>query len=589
MTQRVLGPTGGRRRKRLAIFVPFVAIAALILAIGASAGPISTAAHFEGDDGNLVVDTPATEMDWNGFSPATWTGTAPSRQSTKVVSGWDFTGIEDAQEATTDSAFAGGTKQDDACANVGTGKAPNKDDLKRIYIASKTVGTHKYLALAWARIPQNTTSSSAHVGFEFNQNPTLCAGTGHDGLVPRSTANGGDMLIVYDFEGGDSPVILKLLRWKDSSTDAAGDVCDASGKAVPAAPAGCWVFDEELTGTGNGEAKVNTQDASDAIAPPAGTVPPDTLHTQEFGEAIIDLTGAGVFPETPTSCLSFGKVFGVSRSSGNSSQAQMKDLVGPANINIANCGTVIIHKATVPSSDTTTSFSFTKNFATDPTTVNTFSLTGGDCSTSCGTKTYSGTVLPKTDGRVTESDPSGSNYLLTSITCTQASTATNVATNATTGTVNGVPARTVEFDLAAGQTLECTFTNTRQKVQSSMDTAPWYYPNDKATVRAGTGQTDVTGSVTFRLFQDANSKTALVNCQANGTDGRIINQTVNLTGTGTSKDVNTTNTTVAINTTQTVYWRVEYSGDTNHFGRLSDCVENINATLTGDTNGTNVP
>jgi hypothetical protein len=38
-----------------------------------------------------------------------------------------------------------------------------------------------------------------------------------------------------------------------------------------------------------------------------------------------------------------------------------------------------------------------------------------------------------------------------------------------------------------------------------------------------------------------------------------------------------------------VYWRVSYSGDTNHFGRLSDCVENINATLTGDTNGTNVP
>jgi hypothetical protein len=558
--------------------VPVFAIAAMILAIGASAGPVSNTAGFEGDDGNLAPAAPIN-FDWNSFSPTTWTGTAPSRQSTKLVSGWDFRGIEDAQETTSDSAFAGGTKQDDACATVNTGKAPNKDDLKRIYIASKTVGTHKYLALAWARIPQNTTSSSAHVAFEFNQNSTLCAGTGHDGLVPRSLANGGDMLIIYDFEGGSSPVILKLLRWQNTGT------CEASGK--PAATDGpCWVFDEFLNATGNGEARVNTSDTTDNIAPTSG----DVLHTQEFGEAIIDLTGAGVFPETPTSCLSFGKVFGVSRSSGNSAQAQMKDLVGPANINIANCGTVIIHKATVPSSDTTTSFDFTKNFATDPTTVDTFSLTGGDCSTSCGTKTYSGSVLPKTDGRVTESDPSSSNYLLTSITCTAASTATNVATNATTAAVNGVPARTVEFDLAAGQTLECTFTNTRQKVQSAMDTAPWYYPNDKATVKAGSGQSDVIGSVTFRLFQDANSKSALVNCQANGTDGRIINQTVNLSATtGTSKDANTTNTSVKIETTQKVYWRVEYSGDTNHFGRLSDCVESIDATLTGDTNGTNVP
>ena len=39
----------------------------------------------------------------------------------------------------------------------------NKADLKRIYVASKTLGDgHTYLALAWVRIPQNTTSPSAH-------------------------------------------------------------------------------------------------------------------------------------------------------------------------------------------------------------------------------------------------------------------------------------------------------------------------------------------------------------------------------------------------------------------------------------------
>ena len=577
MTERVLGPTGGRRRKRLALFVPVLAIVALVLAIGASAGPISNAAGFQGDDANLADD--GAGIDWNSFAPVTWTGTAPFRQADKDALGWEFKGLEDAQSDGGDSVFDGGVKQDDNCAGEGAGpKPPNKDDLKRAYVASGVVGGKTYVALAWERIPQNTTSSSAHVGFEFNQGTTSC-GSGSP-LVARSTANGGDLLIVYDFEGGSGAPVLKLLRWKTTGT------CEQTGKA--ATSAGCWVFEQNLTQAGNAEARVNTTDASDAIHP--GAPPSDTLATQEFGEAIVDLTGAGVFPSTATTCFTLGKVYAVSRSSGNSGTAAMKDLVGPGEISISNCGTVIIHKATVPSSDTTTSFSFTKNFTTDPTSVNTFSLTGGDCGTACGTKTYSGSVLPKTDARVTESDPSGSNYLLTSVTCTAGSTATNIATNATTGAVGGVPPRTVEFDLAAGQTLECTFTNTRQKVQSTMDTAPWYYPNDKATVDAGSGQTDVTGSVKFRLYDTLANCTATTPSDTVDTGGLLYKQTVNLSSTtGTSKIVNTSNTGTKVETSTTVYWLVEYSGDANHFGRVSNCSESINATLTGDTDGSNVP
>ena len=46
-------------------------------------------------------------------------------------------------------------------------------------------------------------------------------------------------------------------------------------------------------------------------------------------------------------CSGFGKVYGVSRSSGNSGTAQMKDLVGPGNINLTNCGSVKIIKQTM--------------------------------------------------------------------------------------------------------------------------------------------------------------------------------------------------------------------------------------------------
>jgi Tfp pilus assembly protein PilW len=571
MTERILG-SPARRRKRLVLFVPLIALAALILAIGASAGPVSVAAHFEGDDGNLVVNTPATEMDWNGFKPTTWTGDSPYRQSTKVASGWTFTGIEDAQNDGADTVFAGGTKQDNACAKVQDGpKPPNKDDLKRIYIASKTIGTGSsaktYLALAWARIPQNTTSSSAHVAFEFNQNDTACGGNS-DGLVERSTANGGDMLIVYDFEGGSSPVVLKLLRWQSTGT------CESTGKSA-ATTGPCWVFQLDLTAGGFGEAKVNTEDALDEISP-AGN---DTLHTQEFGEAIINLTGAGVFPTNPTTCLSFGRTFGVSRSSGNSAQAQMKDLVGPADINITNCATVIIRKVTSPAGDTTTTFGYTTNVETLPaTTTSPFSLKDGEDNTI-------ESVKPATARTVTETAP-GPLYALTNIDCSAGD-----VTPTSTSTVT----RTVTFDIASGQTLDCTFTNTKQKVESSMTTTPWVYPNDQATV----GQSDATGSVTFKLFGATNGvtpKTALENCQANGATGLLYSESVNLPASSPNT-VNTSNpgttgtpNAVKVESTATVYWRVDYSGDSQYLGRLSDCAENINATLNRDTGpGTNVP
>ena len=85
-----------------------------------------------------------------------------------------------------------------------------------------------------------------------------------------------------------------------------------------------------------------------------------TLATQEFGEAGINLTAAGVIPAD--SCVSFGKAYAVSRSSGNSAQAQMKDLVGPANFNLNNCGTIKIIKRTDPRG-LNQNFSYTSNIA----------------------------------------------------------------------------------------------------------------------------------------------------------------------------------------------------------------------------------
>jgi hypothetical protein len=552
--------------------------------IALATGPVGTGAKFEDDDGNLIdqaplfdAGPPATgDIDWNNFSRISWQdspATTPTREADKVFNGWTFKGLEDWQASTSDSAFAGGTKQSKDCAVIITQKADNKADLKRVYVTSKTGSNgHVYLMLAWVRITQNTTSPSAHVAFEFNQSDDACPADGkdHDGLHPRTE---GDMLVLYDFEGGSELPVISISRWTAASD---------------------WSAPDALTG-GEAEAKVNSDStALDALASPAlssttGTSVDETLGIKEFGEAGIDLTEAGVFPETPTSCLSFGSVFGVTRTSGNSDTAQMKDIVGPGDINITNCGKVIIRKVTSPTGDTTTSFGYTTNVETLPaTTTSPFDpeLKDGDSNTIDNVKAASGRT-------VTEDDPSDPIplYLLTNINCAVAAhpstvPAANISTN--TGT------RTVTFAIAAGETLDCTFTNTKQKQQSSMDTAPWIYPNDKATVTP----TDATGSVTFKLYGATNGgtpKTAEENCDANGATGLLYSETVNLPASA-PLTVNTSNpgttgspNSVKVESTATVFWRVAYSGDSNYFGRLSDCEENINATLTGHTGGTNVP
>ena len=389
-------------------------IAIPVLAVG----PVGTAAGFEDDDANLVVNS---TMDWNGFAPVTWTGNVPFQNAGKTVAGWQFIGLTDAQKTNSDTGFAGGTKQDDSCPGVIGASSPNKSDLKRIYLAHKTVNNHIYLELAWVRIAQNTVSPSAHVAFEFNQGTTPC-GAGSDSLVQRTA---GDMLIVYDFEGGstNNPT-LTVRRWVTSGA------CEVGSSAPP-----CWGLAANLTASGFAEAKVNTTaTALDTVAPSS-----ETLALNEFGEAGIDLTAAGIFSSTV--CTSFGRVEGVSRSSGNSGTAAMEDLVGPGNIRISNCGTLVVHKVTDPSPDpTNTSFPFSVEGPNPPNAglPKTFDLQNG---LSNSTQVFAGGGYS-----VGESLAALPSWTLTSASCDNS-----------TGTLAGSTISGIS--VGADETVTCTFNN----------------------------------------------------------------------------------------------------------------------------------
>lgn len=423
----------------------------LVLSMGLFSGqaqavcPIS---GFEDEDGNLAFDgtcPPETSaLDWNSFAPTVdWTPppAAPYRVGNATASGWIFVGQEDHQVSTADTGFAGGVKQDASCAPLRDAKAPNKDDLKRIYLSTKTVDGHTILNLAWVRIPQNTTSASAHVGFEFNQGETPCIEGDADGLVAREA---GDMLVVYDFEGGSAAPVITLRRWLTDTSDAAqadfftdpASPCDVDSNSTP-----CWGDSKDLTALGFAEARVNVGfSVPDGINPSSPNS--ENLADSEFGEAGIDLTAAGVF--MPGQCASFGTAFGVSRSSGNSGQAQMKDLVGPVPFTLANCGTVIVRKQTVPA-DATTEFDFSTTVTTTPATTTSPFMLKDD-----GVKTIVN-VNPGTGLTVTEDVASLDGYELTGIDCS-AGTVTPTSAVIATGVVT--------FDMTAGETLDCTYTNT---------------------------------------------------------------------------------------------------------------------------------
>ena len=120
------------------------------------------------------------------------------------------------------------------------------------------------------------------------------------------------------------------------------------------------------------------------------------------------------------------------------------------------------------------------------------------------------------------------------------------------------------------------------QVASVLDTAPWVYPNDKATLSAPSGGA-MAGSISFKLYDTA------LNCDAGGATGLLYTETPPVTVTGAG-DYNTTNTSVKVSTDTTVFWRVEFtSTNPAQAGRNSLCQERILTDRDRRLNGRNRP
>lgn len=490
-----------------------VAAFAMIVAMATSASANLSGSTFEGNDGNLIVNTPGN-TDWANVAG--------------VVTGLDKSADK------TDNAFGQGTKEDDPNVTIVTGAIPpNKNDLTRFYVASQFANGANYLYLAWERL---INIGNANMDLEINQNPTA-------GFTSSTTGNitlnrtAGDLLVTYDFAGSGTPT-LGLLTWV---TSGATSQC-FSANALP-----CWGNRVDLSGLNEAEGAVNTGTVTDPLPPNA----PRSLTAGLFGEAAINLTAAGVFP--PGTCRAFGSTFLKSRSS-SSFPAEVKDFVAPQPVSISNCGSINIIKhsdprgqnqdfsytSTIPSTascsldPTPDSFTLNDSAGVDPAAP----ITSGTANTEHCSNVVAGTYT------VTEgADPA--NFAFESLTCT-ADGGGSFTTSGKVATINVAP----------GSTVTCVYTNKLQtgaiqvtKTYKHAADGPGDHPQAGVsfTVNGVTKQTDANGIACFDglLFGtytvhetvpagyhvDANDKQVTVDNTASCTDNPFGGETVSFHNT----------------------------------------------------------
>ncbi|HEV2235574.1 MAG TPA: hypothetical protein VGR57_02840 [Ktedonobacterales bacterium] len=470
-----------------------------------SCSPPLAGSTFAGGDGNLLA-SPST------FGSTDWQNVAGLNHGIDLPSG------------TSDNSFGQGTKEDSPNVTVVTGSIPNqKSDLTRFYEASEIgSNTDNFLYLAWERA---NSLGTANLDFEINQSATAGFTTSTTGPVTLNRT-AGDLLVTFDFTNGGGKPTLGLLTWLTAAAGNTASQC-FSGSTLP-----CWGNQETLNGTDSIGAVNNLDPVTDPLFPTEANYQ-NPVPALQFGETAIDLTKAGVFPAG--TCKAFGSAFVKSRSSA-SFTAEVKDFIAPIPVNIANCGTITVHKITIPAGGTGFSYTTTGGAPLG----GSFSLNDGD------TKTFKD--VPIGGYSVTESPKTGWDFV--SLTCT--------ATGSGTG--DSISGETASITISALGEVDCTYTNhihaspTIATTLSATTVNTGTAVHDSATLSGATF--DAGGTVTYTVFTDNNCSSAVLNSSS----------TVNVTN-GVVPD----SQPVTFNTPGTFFWQAAYSGDAHNDAAKSAC------------------
>jgi hypothetical protein len=280
-----------RRRKPIGLVTAFVALTAVLVFAFAASSTIGSS-NFEGNDGNLVVNT-AGNHDWDNAPNLSVGQDLPSGQQ--------------------DNSFGQGTKENSVNVTVVNGSIPNsKADLARFAAAGEVINGDTYMYLAWSRENQ---SGTVNFDFELNKLAQPDLTTPGPKRLNRSV---NDALINYAFQGGSNAPTLTRYHWDGT----------------------VWVSDGVISSTCS-EGATN----SSTVLENLGGLPGVNRPAQQFGEAAINLACAGIVPSG--TCESFGSGYVKSRSS-TAFTSEIKDFIAPIPLQFRNCGKLTIIKHTIP-------------------------------------------------------------------------------------------------------------------------------------------------------------------------------------------------------------------------------------------------
>jgi hypothetical protein len=182
-----------------------------LVAVGLGTVPAS-ASHYQAslegsdfeidNDANLKVDV-AGNLDWANVAE---------------------TRANDLATGQNDDSYKGGVKEDTVCPDETTGSIPNnKSDLKTFGVYEEE-GDPGFLHLFWTRVQEPT--GTTLMDFEFNQSKTPCT------VGPNVVRTAGDLLVEYSIDQGGTRATITLREWVGDATSGAWGAADVLDPAV---------------------------------------------------------------------------------------------------------------------------------------------------------------------------------------------------------------------------------------------------------------------------------------------------------------------------------------------------------------------
>jgi hypothetical protein len=232
----------------------------------------------------------------------------------------------DMESGQTDDSFGKGSKNDVDPPTIVAGSIPNnKSDLVMMAAAAEGVANDNFIYLAWQR---TETLGTANIDFELSQSKLTPEELSSNNVTPQRIE--GDVIVSFDFTGGENVVQLSLRTWTGTQ----------------------WSEPIDLDATALAQGAVNDPASFPGVDYPADNPwdsndPEATLADLTFGEVVIN--GTQTFGGTLGECQTFNSVYVKSRSSA-SFTASLKDFIEPQQVEIDTCQTIRLpNTATVSS------------------------------------------------------------------------------------------------------------------------------------------------------------------------------------------------------------------------------------------------